>query len=305
MVSDVLVHPQSRPARAAAGRGADAPTYILAFSCPDRIGVVADVAAFLVAHDCNIIESGQFNDPENGRFFLRNAFKPQSGVSLEALRRDFVAVAERYEIDAEFFDAAARVKTLILVSRLGHCLNDLVFRHRIGALPIEIVGVVSNHRDFEGLVRSAGLAFDHLPVTAETKPQQEAQLQTIAEARGAELIVLARYMQVLSGEFCGRWPGRIINIHHSFLPSFKGALPYHRAHARGVKLIGATAHYVTDDLDEGPIIEQGVHRVQHSMSAEDFVIAGRDVEAVVLARAVKWHAERRILASGMRTVVFQ
>ena len=175
----------------------------------------------------------------------------------------------------------------------------------LGKLPIEIVGVVSNHKDFEGLVGSAGLPFDYLPVTAETKQQQEAQLQKIAEARGAELIVLARYMQVLSAEFCGRWPGRVINIHHSFLPSFKGALPYHRAHARGVKLIGATGHYVTDDLDEGPIIEQDVQRVTHGMTAEDFVVAGRDVESVVLARAVKWHAERRILLNGLRTVIFK
>jgi formyltetrahydrofolate deformylase len=303
MTSDVLNRPEAKPAKAAAG--GETPTYILTISCPDRIGVVADVAGFMVAHDCNITESGQFSDPDTGRFFLRNAFRPQSGVDLDTLRRDFKTVAARYEIEANFFDAAAKVKTLILVSKLGHCLNDLIFRHQIGALPIEIVGVVSNHPDFEQLVRSAGLAFDHLPVTAQTKPQQEAQLQTIAKARGVELIVLARYMQVLSGDFCAQWPGRIINIHHSFLPSFKGALPYHRAHARGVKLIGATAHYVTDDLDEGPIIEQGVDRVQHAMSAEDFVAAGRDVEAVVLARGVKWHTERRILLSGMRTVVFK
>jgi formyltetrahydrofolate deformylase len=305
MTSDVLSRPETRPAKASKGTRADMPTYILTLSCPDRIGVVADVARFLVAHNCNIIESGQFTDAENGRFFLRNAFCPQSGMSLDALRKDFVAVADTYDIEAQFFDAAAKVKTLVLVSKLGHCLNDLIFRHQIGSLPIEIAGVVSNHPDFESLVRNAGLAFDHLPVQAETKVRQEAQLQKICEARGVELIVLARYMQVLSGDFCGRWPGRIINIHHSCLPSFKGAMPYQQAHARGVKLIGATGHYVTDDLDEGPIIEQGVQGVQHSMSAKDFVVAGRDVEAVVLAKAVKWHAERRILLSGMRTVVFQ
>ena len=300
MASDVLTRPQTDKAKA----GAETPTYVLTVSCPDRIGIVADVAAFLVAHECNIVESAQFNDQENGRFFLRNAFQPCSGIGLEALRRSFAPLVERYDMDAQFFDAAAKVKTLLLVSKLGHCLNDLMFRHRIGALPIEIVGVVSNHKDFEGLVGASGLPFDYLPVKAETKPQQEAQLQNIAEARGAELIVLARYMQVLSAEFCARWPGKIINIHHSFLPSFKGALPYHRAHARGVKLIGATGHYVTDDLDEGPIIEQGVQRVTHGMSAEDFVVAGRDVEAVVLAKAVKWHAEHRILLNGLRTVVF-
>jgi len=300
-MSDVLTQP--KPAKTKVPH--EGPTFILTLSCPDRIGVVADVSAFLVANDCNIIESGQYSDQENGRFFLRNAFQPQNGVTLESLHKAFAPVAERYEIDFHFHDAAHKVKTLVLVSRLGHCLNDLIFRHRIGALPIDIVGVVSNHRDFEGLVGSAGLPFDYLPVTAETKPQQEAQLQKLAESRGAELIVLARYMQVLSAEFCARWPGRVINIHHSFLPAFKGALPYHRAHTRGVKLIGATGHYVTDDLDEGPIIEQDVQRVSHGQTAEDFVVAGRDVEAVVLARAVKWHAERRVLLNGLRTVIFR
>ena len=298
MTSDLPYRPDDKPAKD------ETPTYILTMSCPDRIGVVADVAVFLVEHGCNIIESGQFTDADNGRFFLRNAFRPMTGANLEVLRKDFAAVADRHGMEFHFYDAALKVKTLILVSKLGHCLNDLLFRQQIGALPIEIVGVVSNHPDFESVVKAAGLAWDHLPVAAETKAQQEAKLQRICDARGVELIVLARYMQVLSGDFCARWPGRIINIHHSFLPSFKGALPYHRAHARGVKLIGATGHYVTDDLDEGPIIEQGVQRVNHAMSAEDFVVAGRDVEAVVLAKAVKWHAERRILQSGLRTVIF-
>ena len=281
------------------------PTYVLTMSCPDRIGVVADVSAFLVANDCNIVESGQFNDKENGQFFLRNAFQPQSGKSLEALNAAFAPIAQKYGVQFHFYDAANKVRTLVLVSKLGHCLNDLIFRHRIDALPIDIVGVVSNHKDFEGLVGSAGLHWDYLPITPETKPQQEAQINKIIEERGAELIVLARYMQVLSAEFCTKWSGKIINIHHSFLPAFKGALPYHRAHARGVKLIGATGHYVTDDLDEGPIIEQDVQRVIHTQSAEDFVVAGRDVEAVVLARAIKWHAERRVLMSGTRTVIFR
>jgi formyltetrahydrofolate deformylase len=283
----------------------DKPTYVLTMSCPDHIGVVADVAAFLVANNCNIIESGQFTDPENGQFFLRNAFQPLNGTSLEALKAAFAPIAEKYGVQFHFYDAAHRVRTLVMVSKLGHCLNDLIFRHRIGALPIDIVGVVSNHKDFEGLVGSAGLRWDYLPITPETKQQQEAQINKIIEERGAELIVLARYMQVLSAEFCAKWSGKIINIHHSFLPAFKGAMPYHRAHARGVKLIGATGHYVTDDLDEGPIIEQDVQRVTHSQSAEDFVVAGRDVEAVVLARAVKWHAERRVLLSGSRTVIFR
>jgi formyltetrahydrofolate deformylase len=297
----------SKPAAgiSAAGGKASTPTYVLTLSCPDRIGLVADVGAFLAAKRCNIIESGQFTDQESGRFFLRNTFQPESGIGIEALRDAFAVVGEKSQMDFQFYDAAAKVKTLVLVSKLGHCLNDLIFRQQTGALPIDIVGVVSNHKDFEALVKASGLPFDHLPVTADTKPQQEAKLHKIAEARGAELIVLARYMQVLSPEFCARWSGRIINIHHSFLPSFKGALPYHRAHARGVKIIGATGHYVTDDLDEGPIIEQGVQRVAHGMSAEDFVVAGRDVEAVVLARSAKWHAERRILLNGMRTVVFR
>jgi formyltetrahydrofolate deformylase len=281
------------------------PTYVLTMSCPDRIGVVADVSAFLVANDCNIIESGQFNDKENGQFFLRNAFQPQSGKSLEALNAAFAPIAQKYGIQFHFYDAANKVRTLVLVSKLGHCLNDLIFRHRIDALPIDIVGVVSNHKDFEGLVGSAGLRWDYLPITPETKAQQEAQINKIIEERGAELIVLARYMQVLSAEFCTKWSGKIINIHHSFLPAFKGAMPYQRAHARGVKLIGATSHYVTDDLDEGPIIEQDVQRVIHTQSADDFVVAGRDVEAVVLARAIKWHAERRVLMSGTRTVIFR
>ena len=281
------------------------PTYVLTMSCPDRIGVVADVSAFLVANDCNIIESGQFNDKENGQFFLRNAFQPQSGKSLEALNAAFAPIAQKYGIQFHFYDAANKVRTLVLVSKLGHCLNDLIFRHRIDALPIDIVGVVSNHKDFEGLVGSAGLHWDYLPITPETKPQQEAQINKIIEDRGVELIVLARYMQVLSAEFCTKWSGKIINIHHSFLPAFKGAMPYQRAHARGVKLIGATSHYVTDDLDEGPIIEQDVQRVIHTQSADDFVVAGRDVEAVVLARAIKWHSERRVLMSGTRTVIFR
>lgn len=292
-------------ARGGPTAGVEIPTYILTLSCPDRIGLVADVGGFMVEHGCNILESGQFSEPETGRFFLRCTFQPVSGVRLDTLRRAFHTLSNRYEGRAEFFDAAAKVRTLVMVSKLGHCLNDLIFRHQIGALPIEICGVVSNHQDFEALVRRAGLAFDYLPVSAATKAEQETQLQQIADTRAAELIVLARYMQVLSGEFCARWPGKIINIHHSFLPSFKGARPYHRAYERGVKLIGATGHYVTDDLDEGPIIEQEVQRVTHAQSAEDFVIVGRDVEALVLARAVKWHAERRVLLSGSKTLVFR
>ncbi len=279
--------------------------FILLFSCPDRIGIVAAVAGFLVEHQCNIIDSAQFGDVEAGRFFMRIAFQVGEDLTLDAIDSAFTPIAERYGMAAEFFDQARKKPTLLMVSRFGHCLNDLMFRAQTGALPIDVRAIVSNHTDFKRLADAAGVPFRHLPVTAGTKVAQEAALSDLVAETGAELIVLARYMQVLSGEFCARYPQRIINIHHSFLPSFKGAKPYHRAHERGVKLIGATAHYVTQDLDEGPIIEQEVKRVTHGMTAEDLVAAGRDVEAVTLAQAVKYHAEHRVLLNGLRTVVFQ
>ena len=290
---------------AAANGGGAMPVYVLTLSCSDRIGIVADVSHFLVEHACNILESAQYGDADNGRFFLRTVFESTQGRSLDEISHAFAPVAARYAMEARFFDTAARTPTLIMVSRLGHCLNDLLFRWRIGALPIEVKAVVSNHRDFEDLATSFGLPFHWLPVSPETKAAQEGVLDELLASLGIELIVLARYMQILSGDFCARQVGRIINIHHSFLPSFMGARPYHRAHERGVKLIGATAHYVTKDLDEGPIIEQAVERVSHSFSVDDYVAVGRDVEALVLARAVKWHAERRVLLNGRRTVVFQ
>ncbi len=285
------------------GAGA-APVYVLTLSCSDRIGIVADVARFLVENACNILESAQHGDADNDRFFLRTVFESTQGRGLDELTRAFSPVAAKYAMEAGFFDASVRTPTLILVSRHGHCLNDLLFRWRTGALPIELKAVVSNHRDFEDLAASFGLPFHFLPITPETKAAQEGALEALISSLGIELIVLARYMQILSGELCARHLGRIINIHHSFLPSFMGARPYHRAHARGVKLIGATAHYVTEDLDEGPIIEQAVERVSHGLSVDDYVAVGRDVEAVVLARAVKWHAEHRVLLNGRRTVVF-
>ena len=294
-----------RPAQGDSARKPQGPLFILTLACDDKIGIVAAMANFLVAHDCNIVESAQFNDHENGRFFARIAFNPLSGETLDSLRAAFAAVADKFGAEANFYDASVKLKALILVSKLGHCLNDLLFRNEIGALPIDIVGVASNHRQFERLTENHGLKFDYLPITPETKPEQEAKLTALVESRGADLVILARYMQVLSADLCARWSGRIINIHHSFLPSFKGANPYQRAHARGVKLIGATAHYVTSDLDEGPIIEQDIDRVTHNMTSDDFVAAGRDVEARVLARAVKWHAEHRILMSGTRTIIFQ
>jgi formyltetrahydrofolate deformylase len=283
--------------------GAAAPM-ILRLSCPDRIGIVAEVSRFLVAHGCNIVESAQYGDPANGRFFLRTGFQSTQGRTLSELERAFEAVAGTFSMDSRFHDTRRKTPALLMVSKFGHCLNDLLFRWRSGALPIDIKAVVSNHDDFRALVEGQGLPFHHLPITPDTKPQQEAQVEQIAGRLGVELIVLARYMQILSSEFCARRPGGIINIHHSFLPSFVGAKPYHAAHKRGVKLIGATAHYVTQDLDEGPIIEQAVDRVSHALSVDDYIAVGRDLEALVLARAVKWHGEHRILLNGTRTVIF-
>ncbi|MDR3512568.1 MAG: formyltetrahydrofolate deformylase [Caulobacteraceae bacterium] len=281
------------------------PAFLLTLSCPDRVGIVADVSRFLVENDCNILESAQYGDAGNRRFFFRTSFEPQSGATLAELRAAFTPIAAAYDMKAEFFDQRRKTATIIMVSKFGHCLNDLLFRWRIGALPIDIKAVISNHTDFASLVEGADLPFIHMPVTPENKADQAALLGEAIEGLGAELVVLARYMQVLPAELCARYPGRIINIHHSFLPSFKGARPYHAAYKRGVKLIGATAHYVTEDLDEGPIVEQSVERVQHSHSVADYIAVGRDVEALVLARAVKWHAERRVLLNGQRTVVFQ
>jgi len=283
----------------------EADRFVLTLSCEDRIGIVADVSRFLFEHRCNIVDSAQFGDPDNGRFFMRTSFQAQSPLKRDALDKDFAPVREKFGMDAAFHIQGAKLPTLVLVSRFGHCLNDLIYRHKIGALPVDIRAIVSNHSDFADVAETAKIPFHHLPVTADTKAAQEAALLNIAREQGVELIVLARYMQVLSAEFCARYSGRIINIHHSFLPSFKGARPYQQAHARGVKLIGATAHYVTSNLDEGPIIEQAVERVTHDFSVDDMVAAGRDLESVVLARAVKWHAEHRILPNRGRTVVFR
>jgi formyltetrahydrofolate deformylase len=269
------------------------------------MGIVADVSRFLFEHRCNIVDSAQFGDPDNGLFFMRTSFQAQAALTPAELDKEFSAIREKFRMNAAFHIQGAKLPALVLVSKFGHCLNDLLYRHRIGALPAGIRAIVSNHSVFADVAEAAKIPFHHLPVTAVNKPAQEAALLDIARQQGVELIVLARYMQVLSPEFCGHFPGRIINIHHSFLPSFKGARPYQQAHERGVKLIGATAHYVTGNLDEGPIIEQAVERVTHAFSVEDMVAAGRDLESVVLARAVKWHAEHRILLNGRRTVVFR
>ncbi|GAT82553.1 formyltetrahydrofolate deformylase [Streptomyces sp. F-3] len=262
------------------------------------------VSSYLFMTGCNIEDSQQFGDHDTGLFFMRVHFSAEPPVTVDKLRASFAAVGDSFAMDWQINRADEKMRILLMVSKFGHCLNDLLFRARIGALPVEIVAVVSNHTDFAELVASYDIPFHHIPVTKDTKPQAEARLLEIVHEEKVELVVLARYMQILSDDLCKQLSGRIINIHHSFLPSFKGAKPYHQAHARGVKLIGATAHYVTADLDEGPIIEQEVERVGHELTPDQLVAVGRDVECQALARAVKWHAERRILLNGRRTVVF-
>ncbi|SEK21345.1 formyltetrahydrofolate deformylase [Streptacidiphilus jiangxiensis] len=278
--------------------------YILTLSCPDKQGIVHAVSSYLFITGCNIVDSQQFGDPDSGLFFMRVHFSAEEPVTLEKLRASFSATGDAFHMDWRISSGDEKMRVLLLVSKFGHCLNDLLFRARSGALPVEIAGVVSNHRDFEELVGSYGVPFHHIPVTADTKAEAEAALLRIVDEESVDLVVLARYMQVLSDDLCKALAGRAINIHHSFLPSFKGAKPYHQAHARGVKLIGATAHYVTAALDEGPIIEQEVVRVSHGVTPQKLVALGRDVECQALARAVKWHAEHRVLLNGSRTVVF-
>jgi formyltetrahydrofolate deformylase len=273
------------------------PRYVLTLVCPDRIGIVHAVSGFLAESHSNILDSQQFGDPATGKFFMRVHFEGEAG--------DFAPVAAEYGMDWELSDEAVRSRILILVSREGHCVNDLLYRWRIGAFSADIAGIVSNHPDYEPLAAAYGVPYHHLPVTAENREQQEAALLELVDRYDVDLVVLARYMQVLSARLCAALPGRIINIHHSFLPSFKGARPYQQAYDRGVKLIGATAHYVTADLDEGPIIEQETARVDHTLTPEQLAGVGRDLEAVSLARAVQWHVEHRILRNGAKTVVFR
>ena len=278
--------------------------FVLTLSCPDKPGIVYAVSSFLVQHSGNIIASQQYGEPDGGLFFMRVHFAvPQPGLAVGDLVRDFSWVAESFHMTWRLHDKSERIRTLLMVSQLGHCLNDLLFRWSAGSLPIDIVGVVSNHQVFRDLTETYKVPFHYVPVTADTKPAAEARLLSLIDETKTELVVLARYMQILSPEVCKRVEGRMINIHHSFLPSFKGAKPYHQAHAKGVKLVGATAHYVTPDLDEGPIIEQGLVRVDHSYGPDRLVEAGRDVETQVLARAVAWHADHRVLLNGNRTVV--
>ncbi len=284
--------------------GMDPARFVLTLSCEDRKGIVAAVANSLAAQDGNIVESAQYGDPETGRFFMRVAFSAPT-TTVESFTRGFAPVATAYQLDWRIHDLAVRPRVMILVSKMGHCLNDLLYRNSIDQLPMELVSVVSNHETLRRRVEADGLPFHHLPVTPDRKEEQENALLAMIEAERIDLVVLARYMQVLSDGMSRALAGRVINIHHSFLPSFKGAKPYHQAFERGVKLIGATAHYVTADLDEGPIIEQDVERVDHSMSAETLIAIGRDVECAVLARAIKFHLEHRVLINGQRTVVFR
>ena len=280
---------------------------VLTLSCNDRHGIVAGVTTLLAAHNYNISESSQYEDRQEKRFFMRTEISPvnDSASNLETLKKAFSSIAEKDDMDWALKDLNVKPKVVLAVSQWGHCLNTLLHKWKEGTLPVDIVAVVSNHNDMRSLVEWYNLPYHFLPVTKETKAKQEAQILKVINESKAELLVLARYMQILSDDMCTQLSGRAINIHHSFLPGFKGAKPYHQAYDRGVKLIGATAHFVTADLDEGPIIEQEVERVSHTNSPEEMVEIGHDIESVVLYRAVRWHAERRVLLNGHRTVVFR
>jgi len=280
--------------------------FVLTLSCPNRVGIVHAVSHFLLEHRCNITDSAQFDDAGTGQFFMRVAFDvTDAPATRDDLADNFGAVAEQFEMDWALYDQARRPRVLVLVSKFDHCLADLLYRWGIGELDMDLVAVGSNHPDSYQLVAGHNVPFQHLPVTKATKKEQEVKLLDLFRDTKADLVILARYMQILSDDLCAALPCPAINIHHSFLPSFKGAKPYHQAHARGVKLIGATAHYVTPDLDEGPIIEQDVERVTHALTPDDLVAVGRDIERRVLARAVRLHLERRVLLNDGKTVVFR
>ncbi|MEZ0493514.1 formyltetrahydrofolate deformylase [Kineococcus sp. TBRC 1896] len=278
---------------------------VLTLSCPQRPGIVNAVTSFVYQHGCDITEHQQFDDARTGRFFSRTAFSSVSGdIDAERLTQEFGATASSFDMEFQFGGGRAP-RLLVMVSKMGHCLNDLIFRWRSGSLGGDVVAVVSNHEDLRPMAEAAGLPFVHVPVTAATKPEAEARLLELVSEHEADLVVLARYMQVLSDDACRELKARAINIHHSFLPGFKGAKPYHQAFDRGVKLVGATAHYVTPDLDEGPIIEQEVIRIDHTHDPAALATVGRDAEALALSRAVKWHCQQRVLLNGHSTVVFR
>lgn len=279
--------------------------YRLVVSCPDRLGIVASVSNFIAGHGGSITEASQHSDLEAGRFFMRYEILADSvGVPLEALREAFAPVAEEFEMTWALTDTRQRRRVVLMVSRETHCLVDLLYRWTAGELDCDIVGVISNHEDMRGLVEWHGIQYHHVPVKADDKAAAFAEVQQLVDDARADCVVLARYMQIMPPELCRRFAGRMINIHHSFLPSFAGARPYHQAHQRGVKLIGATCHYVTEELDAGPIIEQDIHRVSHCHTPSDLVRFGRDVEKAVLARGLRWHLEDRVLIHGNKTVVF-
>jgi formyltetrahydrofolate deformylase len=287
-------------------KSTDTNEFILKTNCIAGSGIVAAVSSFLSERGCYISEMNQFDDPESGQFFMRMRFHVESGeYELEKLSAEFVSISEKFNMDWRMVSANAPTKTLIMVSKFDHCLDDLMYRLHKGEINMEITAIVSNHKDLRPMAEREGIRFIHLPVTKENKAEQEQALLDVVEETGTELVVLARYMQILSDNLCKKLSGRAINIHHSFLPGFKGAKPYHQAHTRGVKLIGATAHYVTSDLDEGPIIEQSVQPVDHTYSPEALVAVGRDTETVALARAVKRHVDHRVFLDGNKTVVFK
>ncbi|HDS1682104.1 TPA: formyltetrahydrofolate deformylase [Pseudomonas putida] len=281
--------------------------FILRVSCPAVSGIVAAVTTYLAEHGCYISEMAQFDDEDNGRFFMRAVFRYNTGITGDTpqLEAGFADVARRFDMDWSLHSSARPLRVLLMVSKFDHCLADLLYRHAKGELDMQITAVVSNHLDLRPMAERQGIRFVYLPVTKETKAEQEAALMGIVEDTGTELVVLARYMQILSDDLCRQLSGRAINIHHSFLPGFKGAKPYHQAYQRGVKLIGATAHYVTSDLDEGPIIEQEVQRVDHAYAPGDLVAIGRDTETIALSRAVKYHLEHRVFLNHDRTVIFK
>ncbi|PMR73688.1 formyltetrahydrofolate deformylase [Billgrantia endophytica] len=282
-------------------------SYIITISCPAASGIVAAVTTFLSESQCYISELAQYDDEELGRFFLRARFRFNEGIKgdIDSLKRDFDGVASQFDMGWSLHDEGEPMRVLLMVSKYDHCLSDLMYRHRKGELDMRITAIVSNHLDLRPMAEREGIRFVYLPVTPETKARQEAALMEIVEETGTELVVLARYMQILSNDLCKKLAGRAINIHHSFLPGFKGAKPYHQAHERGVKLIGATAHYVTPDLDEGPIVEQEVQRVDHTYRPEDLVAVGRNTETIALSRAVRYHIEHRVFLDGNKTVIFR
>ncbi|MDH2200204.1 formyltetrahydrofolate deformylase [Ectopseudomonas oleovorans] len=281
--------------------------YILKISCPATSGIVAAVTTYLAGRDCYLSELAQFDDEFTGRFFMRAVFRfnDTTRADIDALRQGFDDIAVPFAMDWELFESQRPMRVLLMVSKFDHCLVDLLYRHHKGELDMQITAIVSNHLDLRPMAEREGIRFIYLPVTRDTKAQQEAALMKIVDETQTELVVLARYMQILSDDLCKQLSGRAINIHHSFLPGFKGAKPYHQAYERGVKLIGATAHYVTSDLDEGPIIEQEVQRVDHAYLPDDLVAIGRDTETVALSKALKYHLEHRVLLNGDKTVIFR